>query len=283
MSPEVARHKSSRKAFTLIELLVVIAIIAILSAILFPVFAKVREKARQTVCASNLRQIGLAFQQYAQDNDEQIASFGYWTDPNDFTSFCYWYGLWDRGTGVTDYTQGPLYPYMKNAKIQDCPDSVTIPAGTPPVDVGYGYNWMAAPQGTGPGTLQYNHHGVSLATATAPSETLLLADASDFFNGTLGRSAFIYPPSRTTSPVDIASVHARHNGFTNVLWFDGHVKAMHVSFSSQTANGIASRSHDIGDLINPQFPYDGDATSCSKSAAGDCNEDYYFLMTKPGS
>src|SRR5512137_1152715 len=60
-----------RRAFTLIELLVVIAIIAILAAILFPVFAKAREKARQSSCQSNLKQIGLAFMQYAQDYDEQ--------------------------------------------------------------------------------------------------------------------------------------------------------------------------------------------------------------------
>ena len=66
----LSRRNSGRSGFTLIELLVVIAIIAILAAILFPVFAKVREKARQTQCVSNVRQLGMAWMQYVQDNDE---------------------------------------------------------------------------------------------------------------------------------------------------------------------------------------------------------------------
>src|SRR6266571_1849729 len=71
-------YPNRKSAFTLIELLVVIAIIAILAAILFPVFARAREKARQTTCMSNLKQIGLALMQYAQDYDEHWPSADWW-------------------------------------------------------------------------------------------------------------------------------------------------------------------------------------------------------------
>ena len=68
--------RTSKQGFTLIELLVVIAIIAILAAILFPVFARVRENARRSACQSNLKQIGLGLAQYVQDNDERLPGVG---------------------------------------------------------------------------------------------------------------------------------------------------------------------------------------------------------------
>jgi prepilin-type N-terminal cleavage/methylation domain-containing protein len=93
------------KGFTLIELLVVIAIIAILAAILLPVFAAAREKARTASCISNLRQIGLASQMYIQDHDET-----------------FFFSDWDWPfTGITDIWEG-LEPYMKNTQVLRCPN-----------------------------------------------------------------------------------------------------------------------------------------------------------------
>jgi len=97
-------NTNNRKGFTLIELLVVIAIIAILAAILFPVFAKVREKARQTSCLSNLKQLGLAVAQYNEDFDEKSPNGANWSYPG--------------GNGWA----GEVYPYIKSNNVFLCPD-----------------------------------------------------------------------------------------------------------------------------------------------------------------
>src|SRR6187402_1695016 len=108
------RERFTQKAFTLIELLVVIAIISIIAAILFPVFAKVREKARQTTCASNIKQISLGIMQYIQDNDEVVPPVEYTLDdavyPDD-------YFTWARLT----------QPYVKSWSIFRCPDTELNP------------------------------------------------------------------------------------------------------------------------------------------------------------
>ena len=101
---------SNRRAFTLIELLVVIAIIAILAAILFPVFAQAREKARQTACLSNEKQIGMGIMMYAQDNDET------YPNANPPTPAI------NGGTGPYLSWDQQIAPYVKNVQVYACPD-----------------------------------------------------------------------------------------------------------------------------------------------------------------
>lgn len=128
----------NRKAFTLIELLVVIAIIAILAAILFPVFASAREKARQSACASNEKQIGLALIMYMGDYDERFpildpyndgACGPYYSTTGPFSDA----GFWDRGPG-SQIWPNEIYPYVKSTGVFDCPsrNSRLTGSGTPP-------------------------------------------------------------------------------------------------------------------------------------------------------
>jgi prepilin-type N-terminal cleavage/methylation domain-containing protein/prepilin-type processing-associated H-X9-DG protein len=147
-----------QRGFTLIELLVVIAIIAILAAILFPVFAQAREKARQTSCLSNEKQLGLSILMYVQDYDEQFPSGSrdYAANPNSSTQLAF------SGLGWA----GQVYPYTKNAQILKCPDDPTSSvAATTTTEalypVSYAYNLNVA----------MNPADASL---TAPATTLAL-------------------------------------------------------------------------------------------------------------
>ena len=126
----ISRYGTGRSGFTLIELLVVIAIIAILAAILFPVFARVREKARQTSCASNLRQIGTGFQLYVQDYDEllpdrrdlKLSLPGGWRP----------WTVWPPSDPRGGWAAVVLDPYVRNGAIWSCPSVTGSPMGAAP-------------------------------------------------------------------------------------------------------------------------------------------------------
>lgn len=267
--------KCRRQGFTLIELLVVIAIIAILAAILFPVFGRARAKARQASCQSNLKQIGLAMAQYIQDNDERTVPFF------NLATGMFWYGT------NTAATNGPLQPYMKSTQIADCPDAATLPevVGQP---TAYGMNFMT--RGVGTGALA--NLGISIASVQAPAETVNLADTARYsasITPNPGRFYQATPPGQSHRSGQYPTIHGRHTGFSNVLWFDGHVKAMQVTFPNPiNANLIGGKDHNIGDLVNPKYPADG----CTYNGAGGvatggatfgnfCVQDYYFLLDKP--
>ncbi len=184
-----------RRGFTLIELLVVIAIIAILAAILFPVFARAREKARQTACLSNVKQMCLAFLQYVQDYDERFPGG---VTPN--------VGTWHVA----------ITPYCKNTQIFSCPshEKDGYSYGVP-------YNNMFHDAGSGP-------RGVKLTALTAPSESLLMCDSqrNDGY-GTwylYSLKTYTYPLGASETSTNSIPVPGRHNDGNNVGFCDGHAK-----------------------------------------------------------
>lgn len=232
----------SRLGFTLIELLVVIAIIAILAAILFPVFAQAREKARQSSCVSNLKQIGIAAMMYSQDYDEKMlldAAYG-------FPKTYFWFGSWDGST--FNVQEGLLQPYMKNGQIQSCP-SFRQQVRTAVGMTGYGYNYAYLCPYLPPDWLPVP---VSLASIRTPAETVFMADCArintwSYSSPTLEASTYLDPPSYA-----YPGFHARHNGTGNVLWCDGHVKALAPVYRSGSFGwGYQAedfRRHDLGDI-----------------------------------
>jgi len=184
----------TQRGFTLIELLVVIAIIAILAAILFPVFARAREKARQSSCLSNSKQIMLAVLSYAQDYDEFLP---YGQNGNATTTYGYAiYSIYDG--------RSHLMPYIKNQQIGMCPSNPTYRCG-------YGWNYPHMPYRT------LYAGGWSLAQYQLPSEVMVFCDSNSY--------AWVYCPVHYPNWSDgYCRVSDRHNDGANCGFLDGHAK-----------------------------------------------------------
>jgi prepilin-type N-terminal cleavage/methylation domain-containing protein/prepilin-type processing-associated H-X9-DG protein len=217
-----------RRGFTLIELLVVIAIIAILAAILFPVFARAREKARQASCTSNLKQIMLGYMMYSSDYDEKLCAGADW---------CH----------VPDANTNPQYfqklePYIKNRQIFACPSgkggcqngsvnhtgvNALIAAGKIPADTEVNYqvteNMWEANCPTIDAQCGAINDGQKMAAWTQPAATVVVADAPGLINSgeRLGWANVCAAGCNADRQID---ANTRHNGGSNCGFLDGHAK-----------------------------------------------------------
>ena len=212
----------TRRGFTLIELLVVIAIIAILAAILFPVFAKSREKARQASCLSNVKQISLAVLQYCNDYDERF--------PNVFA------GSWTSG-GI----MRSLDPYIQNLQIHNCPSADQETTMTTLGSRSYGYHDLLFPSVS---------RAPKMGTIQRPAEIVLMGDTvmdpnlqGRILRPSAGPMKMNYDGSNcqlcgakhnsafcnTGWAQPGFNIIERHSGNANIGFADGHAKAMRHS------------------------------------------------------
>jgi prepilin-type N-terminal cleavage/methylation domain-containing protein/prepilin-type processing-associated H-X9-DG protein len=204
---------SRRRGFTLIELLVVIAIIAILAAILFPVFAQARDKARSAACLSNCKQMALGVHMYAQDYDEKIpAAFSEWSA--DYTDY--------KGTlnkNYPSYWYVVIQPYVKNTKVVKCPSD-----GDASVPTSYAYNYPHMSY-----RLSYPNTVFTLAQIEVPSETLCFAESQAGPKQDAWTLNYIYcpidwAPGTLAGRGDANGMAFRHQGGGNIGFLDGHAK-----------------------------------------------------------
>jgi len=263
-----------KKGFTLIELLVVIAIIAILAAILFPVFAQARAKARQAACLSNLKQIGTGVMMYSQDYDEILPGnipqnvagapaptyadgdqVGRGIDPV-AGSTTQVGGFWDIRAPRNWITA--TQPYIKNTGVLKCPE--TSPRSSNPGGVGANapYNEVPSPPGA---NTSYMLNGIvandPLAVIPAPADIIFIHEYAAF-----GRTAQVRPHynnynTRNVTEYDHVLYDRQHNQGGNFLFCDGHAKwrrktsVKYVEFGADPnvncANGVSSRIQAMSD------------------------------------
>ncbi len=250
-SPILPSLSKGRSAFTLIELLVVIAIIAILAAILFPVFGQARERARMTTCLSNTKQIGLGIMQYTQDYDDILPVVGV--------------SAQGRGSWMVQ-----IYPYLKSTQIFNCPSFgdagfVPIRGAAGSLNTSYGWNWnlnSVPPLGIS---------GYALSALQNPSETVIVGD-NGITDGTTLQPAFAMfsiDPRGITSGQNLGggggywvkfrhqparSIPVTYTGGTTTLpidgratfsFLDGHSKALNPGQAFERPPGDVEEGHNL--------------------------------------
>lgn len=230
-------HIRDGGGFTLIELLVVIAIIAVLSAILFPVFAQAKTAAYKAVAISNLHQLGLAWTMYSDDQPDGAMVPWETTLPGNVCCR-YWWG--SVVAGKVNESEGPLYPYTGGKGIQAdpaFPNRLRTAVGL----TGYGYNYVYLGRG-----------GVPYTAIDTPASKVAFATSARINNWqytepTLEANPLLDPPSN-----NYPGFQGRDNGVGVILWADGHAKARTPSYRTHDfGNGFHAadfRTNRLGDI-----------------------------------
>ena len=227
-----------KKGFTLIELLVVIAIIALLAAILFPVFGRARENARKSSCQNNLKQIGLGLKQYVQDYDE----------------------MYPMRNNATGNWQQQIYPYVKTRQLYACPSNTesrnTVAGGgpgLPSIPRSYGINHRVSPDDP--------NQIVAEAIVERPAQKIHVAemryDWTDYgapwwVNNEFSDSGF-----------------AGHLGSMNFLFLDGHVKSYRPTQTLSPFNMWGNFNGDVGGVCGDNWNASG--INCNTPETGPKN------------
>ena len=230
----MSRPHIQQTGFTLIELLVVIAIIAILAAILFPVFARVKAKAEQISCLSNTKQLTLAFLMYAEDYGGTLP-FAY-DYADDWSSESAWDYHIDYVNGT--YSLGLIGPYTRTEQLNACPLASGLESWGRPYS-GYAYNTSFLG-----GSPDEGKEPARVGDIGNPTETVLLCDGGYWnipFGGgveSVATSNYLRAPDPGDGSVDYMynwigpNVHFRHNGMVNVAYCDGHARAVGRRFNT---------------------------------------------------
>lgn len=263
------KSQNTYRGFTLIELLVVIAIIAILAAILFPVFAQAREAARKTACLSNMNQIGKGLLMYVQDYDEQYPCVGPGTSSSAITTTDM-YGNTSPGGDWLEirFWSGMIMPYVKNTQVFFCPSGTrenSVPKLPAPT---YSSNTKTIRElGFVLENIAWNYDGLTpryngtIAALDFPSETMMLMDAAESGIGAWGRN------SRTRLTAHIQYAAKRHHGMANIGYADGHTKATKVEGLINAIPPACQWSTFFNYYISPEAWPSGapikDATNCT--------------------
>lgn len=242
IGPVLPRNTRIRAAFTLIELLVVIAIIAILAAILFPVFAQARAKARSTACLSNLKQIGLGIMMYTQDYDEMYPP----TDYDGTAGRVVWQNLVEpyikagvSGTSTSQRRGIFVCPDIDSA-IPDSNPALTVEVGKHPLR-SYGTNrFLMNPLRAGGMT---GARAIGIPEVGSPAAVVMLAPSLGTIPDVTGRDDR-YDVAGAKHDAAYMNVRSRHQGGANYVFADGHAKWHKApnDYRTESLNGLCYRS-----------------------------------------